>query len=81
MITSLLATKMVARFGRASTTPRTCMKVDLTKADNSVSSEALKIILGDLKFDGKAIDLIMDCVTISPFSILVEGTLMMYVPK
>lgn len=68
-----LATEMVAGFWMASTAPRVYIKVDLVKAYDSMSWDALENILRDLNFQDNAIQLIMDCVRYTSFSVLVEG--------
>lgn len=68
-----LATELVNGFNRASCAPRACIKVDISKAYDSVDWEALRGTLEDFGFDNSAITLLMECVTSTSFSVLVDG--------
>ena len=68
-----VAKEVVRGYGRADNSPRCTIKVDLHKAFDSISWSFLRRVLVNFNFSLKLVDLIVECVTTTRFSVLVNG--------
>lgn len=70
-----LAQELFRKYHRKSTSPRCIIKVDLRKAFDSINWSFLKSMLQRLNFPDQFIQWIMQCVTITTYSIALNGGL------
>ncbi|GFP87665.1 line-1 retrotransposable element orf2 protein [Phtheirospermum japonicum] len=71
-----LAQELLRKYHRIKKVSPCCtLKIDLQKAFNSVSWGFLKSILEGLKFPGKFVSWVMECVTTTSYSISLNGSL------
>lgn len=71
----LLATKMVKEYHKDQISSRCAIKIDISKAFNSVQWEFVLNMLSALNFPESSIHLIRLCITTASFSVQVNGEL------
>ena len=68
-----VATELVENYGYRNVSPQCTIKVDIFKAFDCLDWNFLHKTLIYFDFPANVVDWIMACVTISPFSILING--------
>ncbi|XP_074290464.1 uncharacterized protein LOC141617178 [Silene latifolia] len=77
---TMLAHKLVSKYGRAYLTPRCLLKVDIRKAFDSVNWTFLKDYMLYLNFPSVFVDWIMACITSPHYSLLINGEVQGFFP-